>query len=364
MRYIATYIIVSVAGILMLSPDVFAQQPVVAQQAASSADALQQPVALPQEEQTAEKATFDSFGISLFYDDLAIKRLKTALEIAKIVPTKNNTPEQKEDLSFLEVVQPTPQLIELTEYPVFHMASLVSYGAGKWVMWLNGKRVTSKTLPEGLSVVSTGADYATFRWQPNIYSALSLRWKDIQKDESQQAPKRIRSFRNTVKNDPENRAVTFSLRSNQTYVSAFNNIVEGKVNPTPVADASGKVDVNLFEQVMRDAESNESEPTPRVVAPDSDDAKAVEATVVAVPKKEKKRQAAPRVTLPRLQSSKQKPSPKVIGVQPPADQVPEIFPGGVPATPAESGVPEGAAGENAPVDDSASPDLGLPILPQ
>ncbi len=301
----------------------------------------------------AQPLTFDDFGSSVFYKQGDISKLKTALDIADAVARRAAQGITKVE----EAIMPTPEApkIEISEYPVFHLSSVVYQGQGKWVIWLNGNRTTSKTLPPDLSVIGINTQQVRFAWKPQIMPALKTRWQSEEGDASKTKLKKLLSGANLVAVDEKGGGVNFTLRPNQTYSSAYNAVLEGKQAPVSVGGDSGTIDVSAFEQTLRDAQqsgpatrpsTNNMQPSnrmPRVVRPDRVNASRQPGAPALGSNVPATQQPAPR------RSGLVTPDAATIG------QVPSIFPGGVPA----SANPRSGRTVVTP----AMPDPGLPILP-
>jgi hypothetical protein len=306
--------------------------------------------------------TYDQFGASLFYSERNMRRLKAALAIAKSLANRTDNTvvnTQEEDAFLLAAIAPEP--INLSEYPVFHLSSIVHHGPGKWVMWLNGKRVTPATLPANIKVLSLRAGGVRLQWQPESYDALSMHWQAMKGNAIDKKLASLKSHNSPVVWDEEAQILSFWLRPNQTYVSAFNQVLEGKVNPTPVSATVGEVNISAFERTLRQAS------TPDTIRP--------QGTV-----------GAARVVRPGAPVQRVAPTPAVIGSNRARagasanniNQVPAIFPGGVPAgaadAPSVSGVPNGTTQVATPAPTVPLPEppantapaskTGLPILPE
>lgn len=197
-----------------------------------------------------ESISYDHFGLSLFFSDKDIKRLKAALNLSNAAKTEVKPAPISEASVALAPIEPE---VTLREYPVFHLSSIVYQGANKWVIWLNDKRTTPTTLPEGLTVKQILPDYVELQWQPSsAYPVLASRWHNLKGDETQAAPKYLRSVKSPVNIDEHAQTVTFLLRPNQTYASAFNRVIEGKHPPIAVTGTDGKINISAFEQTLRE----------------------------------------------------------------------------------------------------------------
>lgn len=294
---------------------------------------------------------FDGFGASIFYKPNDISKLRTALDIADALARKAA---MGVATKIEEAIMPTPEppKIEISEYPVFHLSSVMYQGQGKWVIWLNGTRTTSKNLPPDLSVIGINTQQVRFSWKPQIMAALQSRWKSEEGDASKTQLKKLLSGGNLVAVDDKTGVVNFTLRPNQTYSSAYNTVLEGRQTAVSVGGDSGTIDVGSFEQTLRDAQQSEQQARPSSIIPPVN--------------------RLPRVIRPDRAATAQQPGAPALGTNNPAvqqpaprrsglvtpdaatiGQVPSIFPGGVPA----AAIPRPAR----PV--QTVPDPGLPILP-
>lgn len=279
----------------------------------------------------SKKRSYKDFGVSLFYRPAMMQRLDSALSIADVIAN------QPKDLSPVDevIAAPTAPKIELTEYPVFYLSSIVFSARNRWTLWLNGNRVTPKELPQDIEVVGISPDSVRLRWKPMAFGAIKMNWQPDAKENS--AIKYKLTATQPVAVNTEESFVEFSLRPNQSYNSAYNAILEGKSTPLKVDGAidMNKINDSLFENTLRNSgakavrpsESNAKENAPKVVRPNT----------------------AP----PVKRASGLTPSDsKTLG------QVPSIFPGGVPS---------GATAKQEPGQPMPSPPAdaasGLPILP-
>lgn len=296
---------------------------------------------------------FDNFGTSVFYKPNDIGKLKAALDIADALARKAALGVSKIEEAIIPM--PEPPKIEISEYPVFHLSSIMYQGPGKWVIWLNGNRTTSKNLPPDLSVIAINTQQVRFEWKPKIISALENRWKTEEGDASKTTLKKLLSGANMVSSDSKTGAVRFVLRPNQTYSSAYNSVLEGKHAPIAVAGDSGVIDVGAFEQTLRENEArnqaasppnytNPATRMPRIIRPGNQAATPMQPGAPILGSGNSEAQQPPQQAQRR--SGLVTPDTASIGL------VPSIFPGGVPA-----------AAQPQQTTPPVAPDPGLPILP-
>lgn len=323
----------------------------------AGADAPNAPELAPEDanaEIAAEPAAplkFDDFGASLFYKPQDISKLKAALDIADALARKAAEGVNKVEEAFMPAM-PEPPKIQISEYPVFHLSSIMYQGAGKWVIWLNGTRTTSKNLPTDLKVLSIGTQTARFEWKPQIYPALETRWKSEEGDAAKTSMRKLLSGGNLVNVDDKSGAVTFVLRPNQTYSSAYNAVLEGKQVPVAVAGDSGVIDVGAFEQTLRENQARNAPTPPPSAAPTTRVPRIVRPGVGRQPGAPiLGSSTAPAQQTPPRRSGLVNPDTSTLG------QVPAIFPGGVPA--AANTPPQPPQSPSPP----PPPESGLPILP-
>lgn len=286
---------------------------------------------------------FDDFGYSLFYTPNEINKLKAALDIADALARRLAEGVTKVEEAITPLA-PEPPKIEISEYPVFYLSSIMFQGGNKWVVWLNGTRATSKSMPTDLQLIGINSSSARFRWKPSIFEALQTRWKSEEGDAKKTPMKQFIGAGNSVTVDQKAGAIEFSLRPNQTYSGAYNVILEGKHAPVSVGGDNGIISMGDFERNLRETQdrnataARSNSAMPRVVRPNSNNSRAP---------------ISGRSTPPKSNSPTGLVKPDAATI----NQVPSIFPGGIPAAPQRRLPPSASTPPAAP--DSA----GLPILP-
>ena len=131
----------------------------------------------------------------------------------------------------------------------FALDSIMYYTDADWSIWVNGQRYFRDEAMEGftvgksqLAVTEANEKEVNFIWTPisESFDKVHKRWDDKQLL-SKAGPSPQLALNERVEFDPTAQTVTILMRPNQTFVSNFMSVLEGKDDRTPVAPkATGK----------------------------------------------------------------------------------------------------------------------------
>jgi hypothetical protein len=164
---------------------------------------------------------------TLMFDDQELENLERAIESLKnnqtYVPNDDGTNSSFGDLSEKqksEESEKTKKEEELkileNEKSYIYMASLIYFNEKNWIVWINNKKITSKTNDpqKELFIKSIKKDRVKILWK------LSLsKWKIISGKKEELAPQ---------VNADNQIEINFELKPNQTFMLGSNKVVEGK----------------------------------------------------------------------------------------------------------------------------------------
>ncbi|MBP7710249.1 MAG: hypothetical protein KA100_04180 [Rickettsiales bacterium] len=165
---------------------------------------------------------------SLMFDDQESENLERAVESLKNNqafipegsdedPTLNNGLSEKEKAEEAEKIRKAEELKNLeNEKSYIYMASIIYFNPKDWIVWINDKKITSKTndSKKELFIESIKKDRVKILWK------LSLsKWKIISGKREEFAP---------PVNAENQIEIHFELKPNQTFVLSSSKVVEGK----------------------------------------------------------------------------------------------------------------------------------------
>ena len=130
---------------------------------------------------------------------------------------------------------PVATIVEPPSYPVFYLASIAYHTPGDWSLWVSGHKITSRKNDTDLSVISVSRDSASFSWTPTYIAAINQR--NLQKAFAKTDPVKNRLLaKQSINLNEKNNAVTFTLRTNQSFAAGYFSLFEGYV-PAPAMPA-------------------------------------------------------------------------------------------------------------------------------
>ncbi len=179
---------------------------------------------------------------SLMFDDQESENLERAIDSLKnnqvYTPdgtegdqSQNSDINDKQKAEEAEKLKKAEELKNLeNEKSYIYMASIIYFNAKDWIVWINDKKITSKTndSKKELFVESIKKDRAKILWK------LSLsKWKIISGKKEEFAP---------AVNAENQIEIHFELRPNQTFVLSSGKVVEGKALVALQKKKEGEVD--------------------------------------------------------------------------------------------------------------------------
>lgn len=167
--------------------------------------------------------SYGTIDTSVLFSDDAIVRMKEELDrVERLLATGAITPD-----AATEMQESTPEVKPVVAIPfqAYHVASIVYRSPADWMVWLNGKRVTPKRNEGPVRVVGVGPDSVRLVWSPEDWDERIPVWRDKQAPSAEIL--KIRALDAHTGIDEERRTVTATMRSNQTWVTAYPMIVEG-----------------------------------------------------------------------------------------------------------------------------------------
>ena len=154
------------------------------------------------------------------------------------------------------VLAPQKKIGEPSDYPVFYLSSILYHSPTDWTVWLDRTRITPATNSGELIVTQVAADHASFRWTPPYIDAIAARYSGNTFADAHRVANRF-TDPDTTKYAHGNTSVEFTLRPNQSFVSAYFHTFEGKLASPKVpgaatadaaADAGGAAGSNMSAQ--------------------------------------------------------------------------------------------------------------------
>ena len=197
-------------------------------------------VKAPEEKQYS----YGNSALSVLFLPLQIEKMKEATRAFE--NTNANGP------VFATPAQPTPvaapAIVEPKEYPVFYLSSVAYDTPADWSLWLSGHKITSRKNETDVKVINVTREGATFVWTPTYNSAISKRRTSGQFATTDVVKNKL-AVNQSLSQNEDTGAVTFTLRQNQTFAVAYFSIFEGYMDTTPVpaltASATPLVDANI-----------------------------------------------------------------------------------------------------------------------
>ncbi len=159
---------------------------------------------------------------SLMYDDEEMELIKKSILALRngeslSIGDEDSNKLSKEELAKLEAERKNKELLELNERSKIYLGSIIYITQDNWAIWLNKNKITSynNNKDNEFFVEKISQNKADILW------TLSLsKWRVLSgKIGNENLP-------NT--NDKNQALIRFSLKTNQTFILRYNNIIEGK----------------------------------------------------------------------------------------------------------------------------------------
>lgn len=131
----------------------------------------------------------------------------------------------------------------------FSLDSIVYYTDGDWSIWVNGERYFRDQALEGfnvagsrLAVTDANDREVNFIWTPiaESFEKTAKRWEDKQRLDASSGPGPQIAAHERVEFDAEAQTVSILMRPNQTFVSKFMSVMEGKDTRAGATDGEAK----------------------------------------------------------------------------------------------------------------------------
>ena len=180
--------------------------------------------------------------LSVFFTPTQIQLMRNALTIYESHPT-----EVKPVVADIKIEK--PKIIDPTTYPVFYLSSIVYHSDEDWSIWVSGHKITSQQNKTTLKVLSVSPESATFAWTPGFTQALSIR-KSLKLFAPADALKDKMVKPNTIHYDEDKKLVTFTLRTNQSFVVGYFEIFEGFVDSPKLSTLDASMIPDLFGKAL------------------------------------------------------------------------------------------------------------------
>ncbi len=140
-------------------------------------------------------------------------------------------------LPFLKGDETSAATGEPSTYPVFYLSSIAYRNANDWAVWMGRTRITPKNNKPPLEITGINGDSASFRWTPEYFAQLIGR-KQAGELASMDGLKHRTTKADSVNVLAEPRAITFTLRPNQSFSSAHMRTFEGKVAAVSLGESA------------------------------------------------------------------------------------------------------------------------------
>lgn len=159
---------------------------------------------------------------SLMYDDEEMDLIKKSILALKSgeslsIEDENSNKLNKEELAKLEQERKNRDLLELNERSKIYLGSIIYISQDDWAIWLNKDKITSYNNKKNneFFVERINRDKADILW------TLSLsKWRILSGKTGNENLPNI--------NEKNQVLVRFNLKTNQTFILRYNNIIEGK----------------------------------------------------------------------------------------------------------------------------------------
>lgn len=193
---------------------------------------------------------------SLMFDDEKVKNLLAVYRAYLMGQRQDVTSDEAEGLDVEALLNQMDVPEEAKETPEevlkFSLNSIVYENANDWSIWVNGVRYGRKQAMEGfildrstLKVIDANDKSITYIWTPKAesFDRVQTRW-----EEKEQLGNLVENPKEALKQhvvfDKEAKTVTITMRPNQTFISQFMSVMEGRDAPRQpaTADADAAMD--------------------------------------------------------------------------------------------------------------------------
>lgn len=198
------------------------------------------PDVAPVETSTAKPTAKTSLGaapISIFLSPAKLQALEEALYEYESHPGAA----AKVDPALEAVFESKPKVEEPETYPVFYLSSIAYRAADDWTIWVSGHKITSRKNTTDITVISVSPTQASFMWKPTYSEALTTRKRD-NKFAPLDAVKNKLTRPSSYNYDEQTGVTTFTLRPNQSFVTAYMNTFEGYIESPKLTPLSTEAD--------------------------------------------------------------------------------------------------------------------------
>lgn len=115
---------------------------------------------------------------------------------------------------------------EPPSYPVFYLSTIVFDGPNDWSIWVSGEKITSRKNDTDIQALNVTRDSVTFTWLPT-YSEAVARRLDTDDFAKPDAVKNKLAVAQPIQRDATTGLITFTLRQNQSFATAYFKLFEG-----------------------------------------------------------------------------------------------------------------------------------------
>lgn len=141
-----------------------------------------------------------------------------------------------------------------SQAPVFYLKSIMYLSPDSWSVWINDKKLTSRSSSDGnLHVINVNETSAAFLWEDSQIEYIYPNWLS---DMDRLSDGRYVSNNKNVVVDTSTQNISFMLNPNQTMVSKSLEILEGRENSQPIDDApssdSSIDDIGEIDEIGKD----------------------------------------------------------------------------------------------------------------
>jgi hypothetical protein len=188
----------------------------------------------------AFRNSLSNSDLSIFFTPNQVRLMNDALT------TYEESGKPAQPLSDLAIKGPstTLEIAEPETYPVFYLSSIAYRAPMDWSIWISGHKITSHKNNSNLKILSISSDKVQLLWEdPKYKEAMLTRYKNnlfapIDPIKHKLIKPSSYSF------DTTTGAVIFSLKTNQTFATAYMNTFEGFIESPALAKLAVKNDAS------------------------------------------------------------------------------------------------------------------------
>jgi hypothetical protein len=164
---------------------------------------------------------------SVFFVPLQIRAMEEALTSGESRATASPITQKSADLTVdLSQLQEAPKIVEPDMYPVFYLSSIAYRASNDWSIWVSGHKITSRKNDTNLRILSVSPQSVSFLWSPVFADALITRTREHMFASPEPVKNKLTKT-DTHRFDEQSGSVSFSLRTNQSFLPAYMRTFEG-----------------------------------------------------------------------------------------------------------------------------------------